>query len=197
MKFKRKDLFKMISDGEFFKEGPSEINVNYGPEASELRALVAEFNSIQNDWFLKIDLEETNLAKWWFRFKPLNREAFLFYRSKKIEQLDEIYKNHTQACRAAHTLYSFEKEIVESVKDLELLAKYTKAPEIVEGDSKATNTNMCKWCDGVSPVFLKLSVPRKLSVLTILYGKYLGEDPLDLSDNSKIIDLVITKGGIK
>ena len=190
MNIKRRDLFKMISDGEFFKEGPSEINVNYGEDAAALRALVSEFNNIQNDWFLKIDLEETNLSKWWFKFKPLNTEAFIFFRQKKIEKLDQIYKNHTQACRASHTLYSFEREVIESVKDLELLAKCTKAPEIIIGDLKTTNTNLGKWCVNVSPTFLGLSVPRKLSVLAILYGKYLGEDPLDFPDNNKIIDLI-------
>lgn len=193
--YKRVDLFRMISDGDFFKEGPSEIDVNFGEDAQKLRALVAEFNSIQNDWFLKIDLEPTNLSKWWFKFKPLNRESFIFFRRKKIEKLDALYENHTWACRAAHALYSFEKEIIESVKDLEQLAKCTTAPTIIEGDPLTTNTNLCKWCENVSPKFLELSVPRKLSVLTILYGKYLGEDPLEFSEKSKIIDLI--KGEIK
>ena len=193
LNIQRWHFFKMISDGDFFKEGPSEININFGEDAQELRALVAEFNSIQNDWFLKIDLEETDLSKWWFRFKPLNRESFLFFRKKKIEKLDSLYKNHTWACRAAHTLYSFEDTIIESVKDLELLAKCTTAPEIIEGDPKTTNTNLCKWCEKVSPTFLELSVPRKLSVLTILYGKYLGEDPLEFEERNSIEDFV--KGG--
>ena len=189
LQLERWHFFKMISDGDFFKEGP-DIDINFGEDAQKLRALVAEFNSIQNDWFLKIDLEETNLSKWWFRFKPLNKEAFIFFRRKKIEKLEDLYENHTWACRAAHTLYSFENEIVESVKDLEQLAKCTTAPVIIEGDPKTTNTNLCRWCENVSPKFLELSVPRKLSVLTILYGKYLGEDPLEFEEKDTVKDLV-------
>ena len=186
LQLQRWEFFKMISNGEFFKEGPEDININFGEDAQKLRALVSEFNEMQHDWFLKIDLEETNLSKWWFRFKPLNREAFIFFRRKKIEKLKDLYNNTTYACRAAHTLYSFENEIVESVKDLETLAKCTTAPVIVEGDPLTTNTNICKWCERVSPTFLKLSVPRKLSVLTILYGRYLGEDPLEFSETEEL-----------
>lgn len=190
MNIERWHFFKMISDGDFFKEGPSDININFGEDAQKLRALVAEFNDMQHDWFLKIDLEETDLSKWWFRFKPLNREAFIFFRRKKIEKLDDIYKNHTWACRAAHTLYSFENEIVESVKDLEPLAKCTKAPDIIEGDALTTDKNLCHWCEKVSPTFLELSVPRKISVLNILYGKYLGEDPLESIEKNLVEDFV-------
>lgn len=186
-------FFKMISEGNFFKEGPSEIDINYGEDAQKLRALVAEFNSIQKDWFLKLYIEETNLSKWWFKFKPLNRDAFIFFRRKKIEKLKDLYKNTTYACRAAHTLYSFENKIIESVKDLETLAKCTTAPAIIEDDPLTTNTNLCKWCENVSPSFLKLSVPRKLSVLSILYGKYLGEDPLEFEEKDKIEEFI--KGG--
>ncbi len=193
LNIQRWHFFKMISDGDFFKEGPSEIDVNFGEDAQKLRALVAEFNSIQKDWFLKIDLEETDLSKWWFRFKPLNRESFIFFRRKKIEKLKLLYNNTSYACRAAHTLYSFENEIVESVKDLETLARCTTAPVIVDGDPLTTNTNICKWCENVSPTFLKLSVPRKLSVLSILYGKYLGEDPLEFEEKNAIEDFI--KGG--
>lgn len=193
LQLERWEFFKMISNGEFFKEGPEEININFGEDAQKLRALVSEFNEMQHDWFLKIDLEETNLSKWWFRFKPLNREAFIFFRRKKIEKLEDLYKNHTWACRAAHTLYSFEDQIVESVKDLEQLAKCTTAPAIIEGDPLTTNTNICRWCEKVSPTFLELSVPRKLSVLTILYGRYLGEDPLIFDEKDTIGNLV--KGG--
>lgn len=183
-------FLKMISEGDFFKEGPSEIDINYGEDAQKLRALVAEFNSIQKDWFLKLYIEETNLSKWWFKFKPLNREAFIFFRNKKIEKLKDLYKNKTYACRAAHTPYSFENEIIESVKDLETLARCTTAPEIIEGDSLTTNTNLCKWCENVSPAFLKLSVPRKLSVLSILYGRYLGEDSLEFEEKDAIEDFI-------
>ena len=193
LNIQRWHFFKMISEGDFFKEGPSEININYGEDAQKLRALVAEFNNIQKDWFLKLYIEETNLSKWWFRFKPLNRESFIFFRRKKIEKLKDLYKNTTYVCRAAHTLYSFENEIVESVKDLETLARCTTAPEIVDGDPLTTNTNLCKWCENVSPTFLKLSVPRKLSVLSILYGKYLGEDPLEFEEKDTIEDFI--KGG--
>jgi hypothetical protein len=190
LNLQRWEFFKMISDGDFFKEGPKEIDVNFGEDAQKLRALVAEFNSIQHDWFLKIDLEPTDLSKWWFRFKPLNREAFIFFRRKKIEKLKLLYNNTSYACRAAHTLYSFENEIVESVKDLETLARCTTAPVIVEGDPLTTNTNICKWCENVSPTFLGLSVPRKLSVLSILYGKYLGEDPLEFEEKNTIEDFM-------
>ena len=190
LNIQRWHFFKMISEGDFFKEGPSDIDVNFGEDAQKLRALVAEFNSIQKDWFLKIDLEETDLSKWWFRFKPLNREAFIFFRRKKIEKLKLLYNNTSYACRAAHTLYSFENEIIESVKDLETLARCTTAPVIVEGDPLTTNTNLCKWCENVSPTFLKLSVPRKLSVLSILYGKYLGEDPLEYEEKDTVGDFI-------
>ena len=190
LNIQRWHFFKMISEGDFFKEGPSDIDVNFGEDAQKLRALVAEFNSIQKDWFLKIDLEETDLSKWWFRFKPLNREAFIFFRRKKIEKLKLLYNNTSYACRAAHTLYSFENKIIESVKDLETLARCTTAPVIVEGDPLTTNTNLCKWCENVSPTFLKLSVPRKLSVLSILYGKYLGEDPLEYEEKDTVGDFI-------
>lgn len=186
----RWEFFKMISNGEFFKEGPVDVNINYGEEAEKLRAVVAEFNAVQNDWFLKLYIEETNLSKWWFKFKPLNRKSFLFFRNKKIEKLMDLYKSKTYACRAAHTLYSFENEIVESVKDLEMLARCTTSPVIVEGDPLTTNTNICKWCENVSPTFLKLSVPRKLSVLSILYGRYLGEDPLEFEETDSVEDFV-------
>lgn len=89
-----------------------------------------------------------------------------------------------------HTLYSFENEIIESVKDLETLARCTTAPEIVEDDILTTNTNLCKWCENVSPTFLKLSVPRKLSVLSILYGRYLGEDPLEFEEKDTIKEFI-------
>ena len=190
LNIQRWHFFKMISEGDFFKEGPSDIDVNFGEDAQKLRALVAEFNSIQKDWFLKIDLEETDLSKWWFRFKPLNREAFIFFRRKKIEKLKLLYNNTSYACRAAHTLYSFENKIIESVKDLETLARCTTAPVIVEGDPLTTNTNLCKWSENVSPTFLKLSVPRKLSVLSILYGKYLGEDPLEYEEKDTVGDFI-------
>ena len=52
LQLERWHFFKMISDGDFFKEGP-DIDINFGEDAQKLRALVAEFNSIQNDWFLK------------------------------------------------------------------------------------------------------------------------------------------------
>ena len=74
-------FFKMISEGDFFKEGPSEIDINFGEDAQKLRALIAEFNEVQKDWFLKLYIEETNLSKWWFKFKPLNRESFIFFRN--------------------------------------------------------------------------------------------------------------------
>ena len=70
------------------------------------------------------------------------------------------------------------------------MAKCTTAPVIIEGDPKTTNTNLCRWCENVSPKFLELSVPRKLSVLTILYGKYLGEDPLEFEEKDTVKDLV-------
>ena len=82
----RWQFFKMISEGNFFKEGPSEIDINFGEDAQKLRALIAEFNEIQKDWFLKLYIEETNLSKWWFKFKPLNKESFIFFRKKKIEK---------------------------------------------------------------------------------------------------------------
>ena len=107
-----------------------------------------------------------------------------------MKNLKQLYNNTTYACRAAHTLYSFEDEIIESVKDLETLARCTTAPVFIEGDPLTTNTNLCKWCENVSPTFLKLSVPRKLSVLSILYGRYLGEDPLEFEEKDKIEDFI-------
>ena len=80
--------------------------------------------------------------------------------------------------------------VIESVKDLETLAKCTTAPAIIEDDPLTTNTNLCKWCENVSPAFLKLSVPRKLSVLSILYGRYLGEDPLEFEEKDAIEDFI-------
>ena len=186
-------FFKMISEGDFFKEGPSEIDINFGEDAQNLRALIAEFNEVQKDWFLKLQIEETNLSKWWFKFKPLNRESFIFFRKKKSEKVKDLYENKTYACRGADTLYGFENEIGESVKDLEILAKCTTSPVCIKDDPLTTNTNLCKWCENVSPTFLKLSVPRKLSVLSILYGRYLGEDPLEIEEKDTIEDFI--KGG--
>lgn len=184
--FKLVDFFRMIHNGDFFVEGPQEINVNYGEEATELRALVALFNEKETDWFLSIDLEETNLGKWWFKFKPLTQEAFYFYRNKKKEKLLPLYENTTYAMRASHTLYSFEPKVIEAVKELRILSKCTKAPMIDLEDLLTSNTNMVKWCDGVSPAFLELTTPRKISVVDILYGKYLNDEPLEIKTTYKL-----------
>jgi len=179
-------LFKLISDGEFFKEGDPSININFGEEAQQLRQLVADFNSKEKDWFLSIDLEETNLSKWWFKFKPLTEEAFRFYRKKKYEKLIPMYENTTYAMRASHTLYSFEPKVIEAVKELRVLSKCTKAPMIDPDNLLTSNTNMVKWCDGVSPAFLELTTPRKISVVDILYGKYLNDEPLEIKTTYKL-----------
>lgn len=186
MLYNRIFLFKLISDGEFFKEGDSSININFGEEAQQLRQLVADFNSKETDWFLSIDLEETNLSKWWFKFKPLTEEAFRFYRKKKYEKLIPIYGNTTYAMRASHILYSFESKVIEAVKELRILSKCTKAPVIDPDDLLTSNTNMVKWCDGVSPAFLELTTPRKISVVDILYGKYLNDEPLEIKTTYKL-----------
>lgn len=156
------EFFRMISNGEFFCEGG-----NFDPYAkprSEKDEDIVEFNSRQKDWELRIMIRESDLSKWYYHFIPLSDEAKLFCKEKKISMLRELYGNRCLALRAYRNEFSFDEDVVKSVKELAELAKVKSAPK------DFAPWTLEAWSEGVSPTYDTLSVPRKHTVINILYG---------------------------
>ena len=160
---KRVDFFRMISAGEYFIEG-GEFDPFSGRIRSEKDEDIVDFNTCQHDWECRIMIRESDLSRYYYHIVPISEEAKLYCRDKKISMLRDLYGNRCLALRAYRNEFSFDAEVVQSVKELAELAKVKSAPK------DFAPWTLEAWAEGVSPTYDALSVPRKHTVINILYG---------------------------